>query len=139
MAAKITDNQVAALRAYLSGRSPEEYERVADGDAQGFQNLALASLAIVARRFFPRYTSADVIEAVALLRVSLDDGAESIDPIVAENLLRYVLGENVRRPAHSEHAFRATILLLGALADGLSLVDPDDIDRVLADARLMST
>jgi hypothetical protein len=139
MPTQITDDQVAVLRAYLSGQSLEEFERLAGGDVQAFQNLALASLAIVARRFFPQYKTGDVVEAVALLRAGLDDGDEAVDPIIAENLLRYVLGENVQLPASSERSFRAIILLLGSLADGLGLVDRDDIDRVLADARVIAT
>jgi hypothetical protein len=106
----------------------------------GYQRLAEAALSVAAaRRFAPRFTSADIVRFVSSVRVSrIADGNEyDFDAIAAENILRYSLGQNVTRTPDPVERFRAMIALLGAFADS-ELSSEADLDDLLGEARTLA-
>ena len=138
----VTGDQMAALRAYLAddrGQHKRLIERLGDSGVLGYQLLALGALAVAARReFSPGSASADVVRFVAWVRINLlPDDLGDLDPVAAEAVLRFALGEDVPLPMDPETCFRATILLLGILAYD---EHPDDaaLDGLLAEARSLA-
>lgn len=140
----ITDDQVAALRAYLSADTDAQA-----GDAErqflmlsrtgGLEEVGAlvygAFAAAVRRRFSPAWTSADIVRFVADFRSSSAEAADLLSPSAAENQLRGVLGEKqTTRPAEEERA-RAQFLLLAALAAAL---DAEELNEVLAEGRTLA-
>jgi hypothetical protein len=100
----VTDDQVAALRAYLTACDDAEAD---DAEARF---LALAKtdqldeisalvyctfVAAVRRRFSPTWTSADLVRFVADVRSSSPQAAALISPSGAENQLRGALGKEL--------------------------------------------
>jgi hypothetical protein len=137
----VTDDQVAALRAWLTARTDTEA-----GDAvRQFITLARtgrldevgalvygAFAAAARRRFPPTWVSADIVRFVADFRSSSTEAANLVSPLAAENQLRGVLGdEQATRPPEQARAY-AQFMLLGALAAAL---DPHELDSVLAQGR----
>jgi hypothetical protein len=122
-AVAVADEHVAALRAFIVGDHDEHRRLIAelrDGDMPGYQLLALGALAAAARHEFPPERSLqDVIRFVALVRVHLapTDG-DDLDPLAAEAVLRFALGQDVPWPLDSKNRLRAIIFLLGALTQG---------------------
>jgi hypothetical protein len=137
----VTDDQVEALRSYLSARTDAA---VAEAERQ-FLTLAEtgrldevgalvggAFAAAARRRFSPTWTSPEIIRFVAGFRSSSGEAAELLSPWAAENQLREVLGDKqATRPPEEERA-RAQFLLLAVLATDL---DPPELDEVLAEGR----
>ena len=87
-------------------------------------------------RFSPRFTNADLVRYVASVRVSrIGDGVEyDIDPLFAENVLRYFLGSAGVSLPDSEVRLRAVVALLNALVDS-ELSSEEEIGALLAEAR----
>lgn len=136
----VTDEQVAALRAFLMHDVQETAQATSalgDRGMAGYQRLADAALSVAAvRRFSPRFTSADLVRYVASVRVArISDGAEyDFDPEAGENVLRYSLGQTISRAPDPAVRFRAVIALLDALAES-ELSSEEDVDDLLAEAR----
>jgi hypothetical protein len=140
----VTDDQVAALRAYLSARTDVE---AADAERQ-FRTLSrtgrldevgalvCGAFAAAARhRFSPTWTTADIVSFVAGFRGSSAEAAELLSPSAAENQLREILGDKQAiRPPEQARA-RAQFLLLAALAVTLG---PHELDEVLAEGRALA-
>jgi hypothetical protein len=143
MGVQITDAQVAALRAFLVHDNDATQlltYQLGDDGMLGYQSLADAALSIAAeRRFAPRFTSADIARYVASVRVSriADGEAYDFDPTVAENVLRYSLGQQIPRTPDPNERFRAVIALLDALAE-TELSSEADLDELLAEARQLA-
>jgi hypothetical protein len=100
----ITDDQVAALRSYLSASDEagaDDAERrfltlARTGRLDGIEVLVYGAFAAAARRrFSPAWTSADVVRFVAEFRSSSPEAASLISASAAENQLRGVLGEKL--------------------------------------------
>jgi hypothetical protein len=138
MPGTVTDAQTAAVRAYLVDSRDECVRltaQLSDADMPGYENLVLAALVVLAHRVFPSYTSARVVQAVALLRTRVDPAiAEDIDPIAAEAVLRWTLGEHISLPADPETRFPVAAMLLAMVAEGQHLAAAD-IGDMLAEAR----
>jgi len=137
---RVTDAQVGALRAFLM-HDPDTTvhltAQLGDDGMHGYLYLAEAALSVVARwRFSPRFTNADLVRYVASVRVSrIGDGVEyDIDPLFAENVLRYFLGSAGVSLPDSEVRLRAVVALLNALVDS-ELSSEEEIDALLAEAR----
>ena len=140
----VTDDQVAALRTYLTARTELEatdaerrfltLSRTGRLDEVG--TLVLGAFAAAARhRFSPTWTSADIIRFVAGFRSSSTEAAGLLSPAAAENQLREVLGDKQDiRPPEEDRA-RAQFLLLAALAVTL---DPHELDEILAEGRALA-
>jgi len=140
----VTDDQIAALRAYLSARADVE---ATDAERQ-FLTLSRtgrldevgalvygAFAAAARRRFSPTWTSADVVRFVAGFRSSSPEAAELLSPSAAENQLREVLGDKQAIRPPEEARARAQFVLLAALTVTL---DPRERDEVLAEGRALA-
>lgn len=99
----VTDDQVAALRAYLADdlQHRQLYARLDRQAARvGYTALlAAAFFEAVNREFADEGTSADVIEFVADVRGRSEALAEAIDPRAAERLIRAALLAEARKLA----------------------------------------
>lgn len=140
----VTDNQVAALRAWLRAGTDAEasdaerrfltLSRTGRLDEIGV--LVYGSFAAAARRrFSPTWTSADIVRFVAGFRGSSVEAAELLSPSAAENQLRGVLGDKQAVVPPEEDRARAQFLLLAALTVTLG---PQELDRVLAEGRALA-
>lgn len=140
----VTEDQVAALRAYLSAGTEDEardaerqfivLSRADRLDETGV--LVYGAFAAAARRWFwPRWTSADIVRFVADLRSSSPEVAELFGASVAENQLRGVLGDRQAVRPPEEARARAQFFMLAALTAGL---DGPELDEVLAGGRTLA-
>lgn len=140
----VTDDQVAALRAWLTARTDAEADDAVrqfipfarTGRLDDVGALVYGAFAAAARRrFFPTWTSAGIIRFVAGFRSSSTEAANLLSPLVAENQLRGVLGEKqATRPPEEATAY-AQFMLLGAL---VATLDPQELDNVLAQGRALA-
>ena len=137
----VTDDQVAALHAYLTARDD------AEADDAEVRFLALAKTnqldeigalvyctfaAAARRRFSTRWTSADLVRFVADVRASSPRAATMISASAAENQLQGALGKELTWRPDEENRARVQLLLLTALAADLT---DDELDSVLSDGR----
>ena len=140
----VTDDQVAALRTYLSARADVEatdaqrqfliLSRTGRLDEVGA--LVCGAFAAAARRrFSPTWTSPEIIRFVADFRSSSPEAAELLSPSAAENQLREVLGDKQAIRPPEEARARAQFMLLAALTVTL---DPRERDEVLAEGRVLA-
>lgn len=140
----VTDDQVEALRAYLSARTDTEatdaerrfltLSRTGRLDELGALVFG-AFTAAAQRRFSPTWTSADIVRFVAGFRSSSAEAADLLSPSAAENQLREVLGDKqIIRPPEEARA-RAQFLLLAALA---VVLVPHELDEVLTEGRALA-
>lgn len=137
---RVTDAQVAALRAFLT-RDPDAALSLAaqlgEHEMDGYLHLAEAALGLLAGwRFWPRFTRADLISYVASLRASrAGDGTEyDLDPAAAENLLRYLLGSAHARIPDARQRIPTVMALLDALAAS-ELPGQTEVEALLDQAR----
>jgi hypothetical protein len=137
----VTDDQVAALRSYLSSGTDAEAEDAErqfltlarTGRLEGVEVLVYGAFAAAARRrFSPTWTSADVVRFVADFRSSSPEAASLISAAAAENQLRAVLGENPTTRLDEETQARAQLILLAALTAALT---PHELDDLLSESR----
>jgi hypothetical protein len=140
----VTDDQVAALRAYLSARTDDQAtdaERrfltlARTGRLDEIGALVYGSFAAAARRrFSPTWTSAQIVHFVAGFRASSAEAVSLLSPSAAENQLRGVLGDSQAIRPPEEARARAQFLLLAALAVTL---DARELDEVLAEGRALA-
>lgn len=135
----VTDEQVAALRAYLTD-DQDEYERLIErveqaGNLRGYSALfGSAFFDAVNRRFAPTWTIADIIRFVANVRAKYIEDPDQLDPQHAERLIRTALGDGSIDDLDDE--VRSTqIILLPALIDE-ERPDRVALDGLLTQARL---
>jgi hypothetical protein len=139
----VTDTQIAALRAFLIHDADAMMHlayQLGEGGMQDYVRLAEAALSVAAlRRFAPSFTSADVVQFVASVRVARTaDGDEyELDPVLAERVLRHVLGQQDQGTLELESWLRTVIALLDAFADA-ELSTLADVDELLAEARALA-
>lgn len=140
----VTDEAVAALRAYLTARTDEESMDAERGfltlsrthhlDVIG--TLVYGAFAAAARRAFaPVWTSADIVRFVADFRSSSVEAAALLGASAAENQLRGVLGELQATYPPEEQRARAQFLLLAALT---ATLNRQELDEVLAQGRTLA-
>src|SRR5918992_1586448 len=135
-------DQVATLRAYLAGDF-EEYERryaQLDPDAVRKTYMALIEAACfeaIDRRFAKSGTVADVIEYVGDVRSRSERVGEKLDPRVAEQLIRAVLGDGSIDDLDDKTRFGTEIVLLAALIADEQL-DEAGLDEFIAQARQLA-
>jgi hypothetical protein len=99
----VTDDDVAALRAYLKGNQSlrkELYGRITTPAAKTryVALLAAAFMEAVKRRFGGRDSAAEVIEYVADVRARVPELGEKIDPSPAERLMCAILANDAHAP-----------------------------------------
>jgi hypothetical protein len=140
----VTEDQVAALRAYLRARTDAEASDAErrfltlsrTGRLDGVGALVCGAFAAAARRrFSPAWTSADIVCFVAGFRGSSAEAADLLSPSAAENQLRGILGDEQAILPHEEARARAQFLLLAALTVTL---DSQELDQVLTDGRALA-
>ena len=133
----------AALRAFLLHDAEEatRLTRQLGGEAmRDYQYLANAALSLIAGwRFRTGYSDADVVRCIAAIRLArtADGGESGLQPAIAENVLRYSLGQDAPDTTDHVERFRAVIALLDALAEG-ALPGEEDVDHLLAQARTLA-
>lgn len=99
---RVTDEQIALVRAYLAGDA-QQAERVRaqverSGAADGAAALVYAAFAIMTRRkFSPTWTRAEAIRFTGQVRALLSDQPDLLDPLAAEQQLRGALGRKAGR------------------------------------------
>ena len=140
----VTDDQVAALRSYLSAHTDAES---ADAERQfltlartghlgGIEALAYGAFAAAARRrFSPTWTSADIVRFVADFRSSSTEAASLVGASAAENQLRGALGEKLTARPDEETRARAQLILLAALTVGFT---SSELDGLLVEGRILA-
>jgi hypothetical protein len=134
---------VAALRAFLvhDAADTTRLTRQLGGEAmRDYQYLANAALSLIAGwRFRQGYSDPDVVRCIAAIRLvrTADSGESGLQPAIAENVLRYSLGQDVPDTTDHLERFRAVIALLDALAEG-ALPTEQDVDRLLTQARALA-
>jgi hypothetical protein len=141
---EVSDDQVAALRAYLSAINDVE------ADAAEAQFLALAKsnrhqeigvlvycsfAAAARRRFSGGWTSADLVRFVADVRGGSTQAAALVSASAAENQLRTVLGSPPARRPDEETRARVQLLLLSALTADMA---DEELETVLSEARVLA-
>jgi hypothetical protein len=135
----VTDDEIAVLRAYLSGNQALQEELQARLDSPAARSryaafVAAAFFEAVDRRFAASGTAADVIAFVADVRARSDRLAESIDPQAAERLIQSALtGEDVS-DLDGKTRGGLFIVLLAALASDEQFKG-DELEAFLAEAR----
>ncbi|MFS2294111.1 MAG: hypothetical protein FWJ90_15685 [Actinomadura sp.] len=139
----ITDNQVATLRAQLTGRM-DEHERLLDQlDTEEAQAgyIALVTAAFfeaVDRRFIVDEKVADraeVIDFIAYQRSAHPIAAEQLDPTIAEQVILHALGKaSIGDEVDGETLLGTKILLLAALTADADFTETE-LETFLAKAR----
>ena len=142
MTMPVTDDQVAALRAYLAGDldlHKQLYGRLDRAAARiGYTALVAAAFFEAAdRRFARNGTAADVIEFVGDVRGRSERLAGEIDPSAAERMIRAVLTDEDISDMDDEVKGRLYIVLLAALIFDEQL-DDAGLDAFLVEARKLA-
>jgi hypothetical protein len=135
-----TDDQIATLRAQLTGDYDGHRRWLADldsrGELGGYTAVVTATfIEAVDRKFGPHTTSdAPVVAFVADIRSRFPAADDEIDPVVAERVLSKALGRGSISNVDGPTIRRMETLLLPLLVTDLGL-DPDGVDQLLAGAR----
>jgi len=141
----ITDDQVAALQAQLSGRF-DEYQRLLNSMSKEEANLGYATLVqaaffnAVRRRFIRNGRPAsdiDVIEFVADARGRTPNAAEIIVPDIAELLINLTIGKaplEANKDLDDNVSFRIKALLLTMLVTDENFSEAE-LEEFMAEAR----
>jgi hypothetical protein len=138
MTVRVTSDQAATLRSYLSGDFADYEERRGQidrsPDRTGYMALVSAAFCeAVERRFSAQDPAERVIEFVADVRARFDRDGNQIDPRAAERMIRAVYTAEQIDDLDSATKGRTQIILLAALIDGEQL-DATGLDAFLADA-----
>ncbi len=138
----VTDEQVAAMRAYLNGDA-DLYHRLhgqlnRDEARTGYTALLTAAFVeAVERRFGKTGTPSDVVTFVADVRSRSDRLAEEIDPQAAELLIRAALtGDDIDDLDAGTIGGLYVVLLAGLISD--EQLDDARLDDFLGEARKLA-
>lgn len=137
----VSDKQVAALRAQLSGNRNEHLRLIAqlreERARAGYATLlASAFFEAVERRFVRDGKVADeaeVIDFVGDLRARAT-AADDLDPLTAERLIMHALGKGTIEDIDSRVRVHTQILVLAGLV-GDAAFTPSELDEFLEKAR----
>src|SRR6266700_1081760 len=113
----VTDEQVAALRAFLQGDFDGHKQLYSDlrrrGARDEFAALMPAAFAIAVQRRFPAGAPPErVVEFVSEVRARHLSEPDEIDPVAAERLVRVVTSGESARDMHPDVKYRTQFLLL---------------------------
>src|SRR5690242_3987632 len=116
----ISDEQVAALRAFLAGDFETHQRLHGQLDPIPAQTgytalIAGAFFEAVDRRFSRKETDSDVVEFVGSIRARSERLAEKLDPQIAERLIRHSLGQGSIADLDDETVVQNQIVLLSGL------------------------
>lgn len=136
----VTDEQVAPLRAQLSGNLEEHQRLFAQLDAgahRGYRKLVTAAFSIAAeRRFPPGTTASDVVTFVSAARSRTERLAE-IDPRTAERIIRAVISTEKIDDIDPQASFETQILLLAVMTTDAQY-SAAGLDEFLLEARKLA-
>lgn len=135
----VTDEQVAPLRAQLSGRTEEHqrlFAQLSKEEIQtGYRALVTAAFMIAVERRFGRQTSpAALVEFVGQIRAHSENLAEKVDPRVAERVLRAVYTNDRLSDLDARTVWQTHLLLLAGLV-ATARLDENALNDLLAEAR----
>lgn len=138
----VTDEQVAALGALLTGDAVENRRLVAelrrDGSGAGYSALVNAAFfEAVDRRFGKASTPASIIEYISDVRSRSDEIAEKVDPSVGERLIHKVLAGETTENIDSRTSATVTLFVLAALVADENF-GTAELDQFLAKVRKMA-
>jgi hypothetical protein len=133
----VTDHQVAALRAHVTGDF-EEYKRLTsqfdkETDKIGWAALIAAGFYEAVDRRFAN-SSDEIVEYVGSVRARSDRAAEEIDPITAERLIRYALDGGQDPDVDGRTRALTQMVLLAVLVHDSSY-DEQELERFLTEVR----
>ena len=140
---KITDDQVATLRAQLAGRTDEYVRRldelVTEEAQNGYTTLVTAAFfEAVDRRFINNGETAsesEVIDFIATKREINPVAAEQLDPSIAEQVLLHALGKgSISQDVDGDTLMGTQVLLLAALIGEADLSEAE-LETFLTKAR----
>ncbi|RKS67699.1 hypothetical protein BZB76_6824 [Actinomadura pelletieri DSM 43383] len=140
---KVTDEQVATLRAQLSGDTDEYVQRLDEITSPESQTsyttlITAAFFEAVDRHFVVNGKAADdrdIIDFVATKREINPIAAEQLDPTVAEQVLAHALGKgSIPTEIDSDTLMQTQVLLLAALIGEADLSD-SELETFLSKAR----
>lgn len=134
----VTNEQVATLRAQLSGEQDEHLrlfsQLEASSDLVGYAALLAAAFTIATERHFSGpVTRADLIRYVADVRARTPSAGENLEPKTAEQLLYEALADEAFTGEPRVIGMNQTILLAALTADAQPT--PAELDAFLAEAR----
>lgn len=139
----VTDEQIATLRAHLSGEF-DKYQQLwqrLDREAarSGYPSLIAAAFFRAVDRRFSRNTTtpADIVEFVANVRSRFDETGENVDPRAVESMIRTVLGEEPDGDFDDATVADAQLTVLTALILDEKFAG-EELDAFLADARKLA-
>jgi hypothetical protein len=138
----VTDEQVAALRAQLSGRT-EEHQRLfsalSEEDVRtGYRALVSGAFMIAAEQRFGRQTTpAALAEFVAELRAGYESVAAKLDPRTAERVLRAAYTSDRLSDLDPRAVWQARVLLLAGMVSSARL-DSQALEDLLSQARKLA-
>jgi hypothetical protein len=135
----VTDDEVAALRAFLQGNQAlqeELYERITTLAAKTryMRLLATAFFEAANRQFGGRDSDAEVIEYVADVRARTPRLAQQIDPSAAERVIRRALTDVDVSDISDRMRGRILIVFLAAMVTDAQY-DDGQLEGLLAEAR----
>ncbi len=135
----VTDDEVAALRAHLSGDQALYHELYGRLDRSAIRItyttlITAAFFEAVDRRFAGNGTAADVISFVADVRSRSDEIARTIDPQAAERVIRAVLTDDDITDIDGQARGQLFFVLLSALVSDEQF-DDDALDAFLTEVR----
>lgn len=138
---RVTDEQVAPLRAQLAGHAEEHQRLFASLDASaartGYRRLVTAAFCVAAERRFPEgSTASDVIQFVGDAR-SRTERMAAVDPRIAERVIRAVISDENIDDIDPRTSFETQLLLLAAMTAD-ARYDPAGLDEFLAEARKLA-
>jgi hypothetical protein len=137
----ITDEQVAALQAYLAGdfETHQRLQTQLDPVAARTGYTALIAGAFfeaVDRRFVQNGKNVDVVEFVGSLRARSERLASELDPGTAERIIQHALGHGSIAELDDETVVQTQIVILaGLIAD--EQFDAAELDKFMATARAL--
>ncbi|GAA4241797.1 hypothetical protein GCM10022254_72110 [Actinomadura meridiana] len=139
---KITDQQVAVLRAQLVGNREEHLKlmRQLDPDEANTCYTTLVAAAFIAatedhfRKDGKVAEESEVIDFVARMRQKDDDIAETISPEIAESMILDILGKGTAVDADPDRMFGHQAFLLAVMVSEREFTD-SALDSFLREAR----
>jgi len=140
---KITDEQVATLRAQLAGQTDEYVRRLdelkTEESQAGYATLVTAAFfEAVDRRFVTDdgvASTGEIIDFIATKREINPIAAERLDPKIAEQVLLHALGKGSISPDIDRDTLMETQVLLLAALVGEAELSETELDAFLVKAR----
>lgn len=138
----VTDDQIATLRAYLTGDFAthrmlrDQLDR--EAAATGYAALISAAFCVaVLRRFGKDQSPGAVIEFVGTVRSVSEDLSDRIDPRAAERMIQSVFSLEKVADVSQETRFRLQFMLVAALVVDEHL-DDAGLDEFMTEARKLA-